>query len=80
MHADKPEDITWKQIIQAKRYIANTLTFQTCLQTWKYPGRRIERPKTEWAIQTPTQMWQGMRSNEEGMRMRAFRERDTAIK
>jgi len=37
--------------------IADKLTFQRGITTWKYPNRRKEKPKYEWTQQTLQQMW-----------------------
>ena len=68
-----------EKILLEQGGIAQTLTFQKGLQTWKYPGRRKGRPKYEWALQTLAEMWQEIRMREEEMRYRVFREDDEEI-
>ena len=45
--------------------MADKLTFQDGLETWKYPGTRQGRPKNTWANQALKEVWQRVRIDSE---------------
>ena len=59
--------------------IADKLTFQRGISTWKYPNRRVGRPKYEWAQQGLQQIWQEIQNTDPTHTHTPYNETDANI-
>ena len=53
------------RILNNQGGLADKLTFQDGLETWKYPGTRQGRPKNTWANQALKEVWERVKIDSE---------------